>query len=150
VKATYLYKFVPFVSWPVSGSPAGPVTICVVGADPFGDVLDRAVAGQAVGGRVFQIARVNLIGPQSTCDVAYLGGSPAQSVAASLEAVKGAPILTVTEGGKSIGIIAFRNQGGRVRFEIDQDAADAAGLTISSKLLSLATTVKTSKPAAQP
>jgi len=46
VKATYLYKFAPFVTWP---QRPGPFVICVVGRDPFGPVLDQAVAGQRAG-----------------------------------------------------------------------------------------------------
>ncbi len=53
----------------------------------------------------------------------------------------GAPVLTVTDGATdpaAKGIINFVIADDRVRFEIDNSAALADGLTISSKLLSLA------------
>ena len=44
VKAAYLTKFIPFIQWPDTAfaSPAAPVTICVLGDDPFGPSLDMA------------------------------------------------------------------------------------------------------------
>jgi len=47
VKASYLYKFAPFVQWPPAalGASAAPFTICVAGSDPFGPALDEAVRG---------------------------------------------------------------------------------------------------------
>jgi len=141
VKATYLYKFAPFVIWPDS-DPAKPFTICVVGADPFGTVLDEAVAGQAYAQRPFQVARMDAISRQSGCDIAYLGGSRAQPIEAALQTLQGTPVLTVTDEGAPDGIIAFRLTGGHVRFRVDESAAADGGLTISSKLLSLALAVK--------
>ena len=142
IKATYLYKFAPFVTWPES-DPAKPFTICVVGADPFGALLDQAVAGQSYAQRPLQIARMETVTRQSGCDIAYLGGSRAQSVETALQALHGAPVLTVTDERGPDGIIAFRLDAGHVRFRVDEGAAADSGLTISSKLLSLALAVKT-------
>ncbi len=142
IKATYLYKFAPFVTWPES-DPAKPFVICVVGADPFGAVLDQAVAGQSYAQRPFQVARMETVSKQSQCDIAYLGGSRSQPVDAALQTLHGAPVLTVTDDGTADGMIAFRLAGGHVRFRVDDDAAGDSGLTISSKLLSLALAVKT-------
>ncbi len=148
VKATYLYKLAPFVTWPDGGS--GPFTICVVGQDPFGAQLDRAVAGQNIGTRPFQVLRMDTVGPQSVCQIAYLGGSRDQSVAGALHVLHGMPVLTVTDEGEASGIIEFAVRDNRVRFRIDQAAAVDNGLSISSKLLSLALTVKPAKGAGQP
>ncbi len=141
VKATYLYKLAPFVTWP-PGDSTQPFTICIVGADPFGDTLDRAVAGQSFGARPYLIARVETIGPGSTCNVAYIGGSGAQSISAAMRAVHGLPVLTVTDSSDDAGIVDFAVQDGRVRFRIDQRAATENRLVISSKLLNLALSVK--------
>jgi hypothetical protein len=81
----------------------------------------------------------------SGCDMVYVAGSPAQPVAAALEAVRGTPVLTVTDSeryGGPAGIVNFVVLNNRVRFEIDEDAAAANGLVVSSKLLSLAVAVR--------
>lgn len=153
VKATYLYKFAPFVTWP-DPSATGPFTICVVGDDPFGPLLDRAVAGQTLtapsGPRPIRVAHIDTIGPKSTCDVAYLGGSRAESVTEALRAVRGAPVLTVTDEDDPPGIIAFAVADGHVRFKVDEVQAQQNGLVISSKLLSLALVVRDSSAKGQP
>lgn len=141
VKASYLYKLAPFVDWPQNDA-GQPLVICVVGSDPFGETLDRAVAGQSFGARPFVIARVDTIGPDSTCNIAYIGGSAAQSTSKALHAIQGMPVLTVTDGTDPAGIIDFAVQDGRVRFRIDQRAATENHLPISSKLLNLALSVK--------
>ena len=151
VEATDLYKFAPFVTWPITIGPnsngldstaSGPFNLCVVGDDPFGDQLDRAVAGQALDGRPIQVVRLETIGPNSDCAIAYLGGSHSESVAEALRAMRGAPILTVTGEGDPPGIIAFAITDGHVRFRVDEVQAQENGLVISSKLLSLALAVR--------
>lgn len=146
VKAAFLYKFAPFVEWPPRAfeGPAGPLNLCIVGYDPFGATLDRAVDGQKVGQHPVVARRIDVIGAASGCHIAYLGGSKAQSVAEGLAAVRGAPVLTVTDQamGSSRGAIHFVVKDNRVRFHIDDAAAARQGVTVSSKLLRLALSVK--------
>ena len=147
VKATYLYKLAPFVSWPGAAyvAPNGPLTICVQGVDPFGAVLDQAVGGQVVDGHPLAVRRLARLDAGSGCQSAYLAGGPAQSPAQALAAVDGAPVLTVTDdsrGGTARGIVHLLIDGGRVRFSIDAAQAERNGVAISSKLLVLAVAVK--------
>jgi hypothetical protein len=147
VKATYLYKLAPFVSWPPGAfsGPNAPLVICVQGADPFGAVLDRATNGQAVGTHPVIVRRLPKLDPDSGCEIAYLAGGPAQTQAQALQAVEGQPVLTVTDetrGAGVIGIVHLRMEAGKVRFSIDAGQAEANGVAISSKLLALAVRVK--------
>lgn len=147
VKATYLYKFVPFVEWPDSAfaSPSSPVILCIVGADPFGDLVDRAVSGETAGRRPIEVRRLHSADRTAGCHIMYVAGSATQSAAEALHAVRGTPVLTVTDarqGGAARGIIHFVIRDDRVRFAVDDRAAAANGLEISSKLLSLATSVR--------
>jgi len=141
VKATYLYKLAAFVAWPPGALPANSLVICVVGNDPFGAVLDQAVAGQTVQQRPIVVRRYGTIAANPGCQLMYVAGSSAQPVASVLAAVRGAPVLTVTDGQSetgTAGTINFVLQDGYVRFEIDPRMAAQSGLNISSKLLSLA------------
>lgn len=142
VKATYLYKLAPFVEWPSAFSgPDDPLAICVVGDDPFGAVLDRAVAGQHVGPHPIALRRIAVIHGREGCAMMFLAGSRAQSVAQALRVVRGEPVLTVTDGDGPHGMVDFVLVEGRVRFRIDDQAAAESGLRISSKLLGLAVSV---------
>ena len=147
VKAAYLTKFAPFVVWPPGafGGPTAPLVLCVQGDDPFGATLDRLAEGQRIGDRALVVRRVARIDADSGCQIAYLAGSSAQSPDAALKAVEGRPVLTVTDAdgaGGARGIVHLVLADGRVRFAIDSGKAAQCGLTISSKLLALASEVK--------
>jgi hypothetical protein len=144
VKAAYLQKFAPFVAWPSSAftSPTSPFLLCVLGRDPFGTTLDQAVSGQSIGGHPMVVRRLDHVDGASGCHILYLGTSRSQSAAAALQAVRGAPTLTVTDGAPAGAVIQFAVKGSRVRFDIDIGAAAANRLTISSKLLALAMSVR--------
>ena len=62
-----------------------------------------------------------------------------------VDEMKGASILTVGDGedfARGGGVIGLFIEDGRMRFAINSDAAQRAGLRLSSKLLSLAKIVK--------
>jgi YfiR/HmsC-like len=143
VKAVDLCKFAPFVDWPPDaiGPAHAPVVLCVVGNDPFGSVLDRAVARQQVGDHPILVRRMAVALPNPPCQIMFLGGSPTQPIAEALRLEQSAPVLTVTDGSNPAGIIDFVVERGRVRFRIDEAAAAAHGLTIRAQLLKLATSV---------
>ncbi|CAN7327021.1 YfiR family protein [Phenylobacterium sp. LjRoot225] len=144
VKAAYLQKFAPFVAWPPSAfpSPSSPFAVCVLGRDPFGANLDQAVSGQSIFGHPMVVRRLDHVDGNSGCHILYVGASRNQSPPDALRAVRGAPTLTVADGGAAGAVIQFVLKGSRVRFDIDTGAAAANRLTISSKLLSLATSVR--------
>lgn len=139
VKAAFLPRFARYVSWPPS-APArgsGPVVICVIGDDPFGAMLNQAVASQSVDGRGFVVRHLSSASGASDCAIAYVDGARTGDV---LEALSHQPVLTVTDSrsGSERGIVHFAILDGRVRFYIDNAQAQARGLTISSRLLALA------------
>jgi hypothetical protein len=75
------------------------------------------------------------------CQILFAAPSRRQPPAEALDKVRGEPVLTVTDeaGDPSArGMIDFVLRDGRVRFRIDPRTAERSGLSISSKLLSLA------------
>jgi hypothetical protein len=142
VKASYLYKFAPFVQWPPAAfeSPTSPLAICIAGQDPFGSALAEAVRGQHVNGHPIVVRRVENVRPGIACQILFVGGGDSGE---ALQAVAHEPILTVTDHNRSGagGMIQFVMVAGRVRFMIDQAAAQDSGIAISSKLLGLAVSV---------
>src|SRR6186997_69105 len=59
LKAVFLYNFCRFIEWPPTAfsSPTEPFTIGILGRDPFGSLLEEAVAGETYHGRPIQIDR---------------------------------------------------------------------------------------------
>mgnify|MGYP001546898034 CR=1 FL=1 len=138
VKAAYLTKFAPFVEWPASSQqPDSPFVICIIGRDPFGDVLDRIAAGQKFGTHPIAIKRIQAM--QSDCRIVYAGSST--DAAKMSDAARKEPVLTVSDAdtdGGAHGIICFVREKDHVRFDIDAGEARQHGLVMSSKLLDLA------------
>lgn len=143
VKAAFLPKFARYVTWPAT-APArtgAQMVICVIGEDPFGNMLNQAAAGQQVDGRPFTVRRLASAAGASDCAIAFIDGS---RTGETLTALGVQPILTVTDSRSSSqrGVIHFAIVDGRVRFFIDKAQAQARGLTISSRLLAIAVGVK--------
>lgn len=136
VKANFLYKFGDYVTWPAGtlGGDSAPVNLCVVGPDPFGRVLDEAVMGERIAAHPVQVRRIPRA--DENCHVVFTRSDPD-----AVNAVKGRPVLTISEGNAGA-VITFVIRDNRVRFEIDQQAAAVNGLDVSSRLLALAVRVK--------
>ena len=145
VKAAFLVKFAPFVEWPDRVLPPdSPLVVCVVGDDPFGPAL-TAMARSGALGRPVVARRLAAIDRSSGCHVAYLAGGARQTPSEGLRELAGAPVLTITDDaarGPAQGVIHLMVRDRRVRFAVDQAAARRKKLVISSKLLSLAVSVK--------
>lgn len=145
VKAAYLLKFGAFVDWPQEANAANaPIVLCIVGRDGVSTVIGRQAAGAQVGARPVTLRRLETLSAESGCHIAYLAGSHDQPVADALHAVASTPVLTITDSdhGEARGMIHFAMQQSRVRFHIDSGAAARSGLSLSSKLLALALSVK--------
>ena len=148
VKALFLYNFARFVDWPAD-MQADTICIGVLGEDPFGDELDQAVKGKAVNGRSFVIRRFRRPEDARTCQIVFVSASEKKRVAAILSGLGRCGVLTVGEmegfAAKG-GIINFEIVDSKVRFEVNINAAELAGLKLSSKLLSLAKIVPDRRP----
>jgi hypothetical protein len=143
VKAAYLAKFAPFIDWPDSAfaGPGAPLTICILGPDPFGAELDKAMAGQKDGDHPLAVRRMPALEPAAVCQILFI--SDAALAERALEDMKTRPVVTVTDSGlRAHGVISFVVIENHVRFDIDEAAAYNVGLDISSKLLSLAHAVR--------
>ena len=146
VKAAFLYHFVEFVEWPqASPLPPATVTIGVLGKDPFGDVLDKAVLEKVVAGRTLSIRRYASVEALEPCEVLFISSSEMARLPEILARLGTAPVLTVGEADRFArrgGMIGFFFEDNRVRLEVNRAAAERAGLRLSSKLLAVARLVK--------
>jgi hypothetical protein len=143
VKAAFLSKFGSYVGWPGTAG-AGPINLCLVGSDPFGRFIEDAVRGQQVGGRPLRLQRLASAEGAGGCHIAFVQGSSPVATGAMLQSLRGKPVLTVTDsrGGGQQGMVHFVIHQGRVRFHIDDAGAAQSRLSISSRLLGLAVSVK--------
>jgi hypothetical protein len=145
VKAAFLLNFTKFVEWPPAAfeDEHSPLTICILGEDPFGNALKEIIKGEAVKGRNLSVQRIGRPPSPKACQVLFVSRSEKEVHRTLAEAAPG--VLTVGEGEKFLqdgGIVAFVIDNRRVRFDIDQPAAAKAMLTISSRLMNVARSVR--------
>jgi len=148
VKAAFMYNFSRFVQWPpAANGQAGDFTLCILGHDPFGETLN-SLAGKLVHDQVLEIRRIDNPALIDSCQLVFIGRDNSSNLGNILSRLGERPVLTIsdlddfTDKG---GIIQFRLVDNKVRFDINIDAARRAGLNISSKLLSLASSVRMSR-----
>ncbi len=147
LKAVFLFNFVQFVEWPAPATPDArlPLLIGILGDDPFGPVIDETVRGERLGARPIQIRRYRQVTDIAECDILFISRSEKERVPEILSALRNRRVLTVSDGDSFAnrgGMIQFITDKNRIRLRINLEAAQAAGLTISSKLLRVAEVVR--------
>lgn len=142
VKAAFLLNFAKFVEWPQDAfaGPEDPLILAVLGEDPFGDALG-SMKGRLINGRKILVNRYKDVRDIRACHVLFISSSEQESLASVLRYLRNSKILVVgdmVDFAMRGGVINFIIEDKKMGFEINIDAARRAGLTISSKLLSLA------------
>ncbi|HYD39887.1 MAG TPA: YfiR family protein [Anaeromyxobacter sp.] len=141
VKAAFLRSAVRLVDWPAERRV--PLEVCVLGEDPFGATLD-AIAGTA-GDLSLEVQRHADARAARACEVVFVAASERGRLRAVLAVLAGSGALTVgdTEGFAAQGVILnFYLDGSKVRFEVNVDAARAAGVALQPRLVSLGRVVR--------
>ena len=147
VKAAFLFNFAKFVEWPPQAfkGPGDPISICVIGHNPFGSMLEEAVHGKVVEDRPLVVHQLSDPRQVSGCHIVFVSMPERKLLRPILKELSAGGVLTVgeTEGFTAEGgVVNFKVEDNRVRFEINMNAAGRQKLRISSKLLSLAQVVK--------
>ncbi|MCW5658263.1 MAG: YfiR family protein [Burkholderiaceae bacterium] len=142
VEAAFLRNFARYVGWPPSAfaGDQAPWSVCIVGEDPFGSVLEQTFEGRKEKGRSFSVVRKVAIEQLNGCQIVYLGGVNAARRRVMLEQLRHLPVLTVGHAPEFLaegGIIRLA-AGERIEMSINLDQARAASLTIPTKMLEVA------------
>jgi len=150
LKAVFLFNFAQFVEWPSSAfpEPQTPLVIGVLGADPFGAYLDETVRGETVNNHPLAVQRYRRVEEITTCHILFVSRPEQDHLAQLLVSLKGRSILTVGDAERFTargGMIRFVTDHNRIRLRINVEAAEAANLNISSKLLRPAEIVSTGR-----
>ena len=143
VKAAYLLNFGKFITWPAAARLEA-FSICVLGEDPFGPVLDSTVRGEKIESRPVLVRRIRNPREATNCNILYISRSEQSQVRRIASSLDKSGVLTVSDSSDFIaqgGAIQFTLSGNRVRFEVNVDAAQDAGLGLSSELLKVASSV---------
>jgi hypothetical protein len=168
LKAALLIKITAFVTWPDGGEEVIPATdnkdaaagdnlpavethsstdkieehfcIGIIGADPFGASFDSLLEKTNTEHRKLTARRVASAEEAQDCQVLFVAQS-AREQARNIVANSHGPVLTMADFpgfAESGGMVEMARDGNRIALIINRDAVNRAGLSVSSKLLSLA------------
>ncbi len=147
VKAAFLYNFAKFVTWPGAAFPAPTVSVvfCLVGEDPFGDLLESTTKDRKIEGRDIEIRHLALDASLAGCHLVFVSGVGSARAAHVLQRATAARALAIGESEDFLargGMIRLLVEEGKVRFDVSTKATDTVGLKVSSQLLKLARDVE--------
>jgi hypothetical protein len=150
IKVGFIYNFALFTEWPakVFKDASSPLAVCIAGGKAAVQACEPLTAKNILGRPV----TVHALGDNAThnpCHIIYIDSKNKAEAADLLRRVSGPGVLTIgdLDGFCQLGgIIAFYRESNKLRFEINTDAAQRAGLKLSSQLLKLAKIVKEKSP----
>jgi len=145
LKSVMILNLARFVEWPSNAfaNSDSPMVIGVLGHNPFGDNLEKAVKGEIVNGHPFVVEYYDSLRSIKTCHILYICLSEKSNVASILSKIKGQPTLSVSEleGFSNLpgGMVRFyTNDQKKIRLRLNLDSARSEGLRVSSKLIQVA------------
>ncbi|WP_028579133.1 YfiR family protein [Desulfogranum japonicum] len=148
VKAVFLYNLIHFVSWPQETmNNRNTFTIGVLGDVYFSEIVEEAVKGEKKGGLPIQMVYFEDVESALRMQphLLFISENYVLQWFTSNPGVNSLPILTVGDSKQFCqqgGMVNLLNIHNRIQIEINPDAVEPAGISISSKLLSLAKLVK--------
>ncbi len=141
LKASYLYHFTKFITWPESALAGnGKFFICVLGQDPFGKALD-ALAGKPTPSGDIDVQRHGTVDAAAHCQLTFVNLGNREADYAALSKLTRSGSLTIGEADEFLargGVMRFVTVDDRVRFEISEANVRRAHLAVGAKLLSVA------------
>jgi hypothetical protein len=139
-QAVYLYNLAKFVRWPES--PHDAVTVCVAGPEAYFNAV-KEVSTSEEDAEPFAVRAVERTEQTAGCDIVYIESK--EHTDEWLEACSGKPELTVSDLPDFLdrgGMIQLTPAEDRVRFAVDLRPVANSGLSLSSELLKVATTIR--------
>ena len=144
LKAVLLFRLTQFVEWPTNrfASPETPITIGILGRDPFGDSLRIAIRGETARNRSIELRQLRHVEEAKSCHILFISDSEGRRVREITTALAGHAVLTVSDMENFVraggGMVRFYNEQNRVNLRINNETAKAAGLVLDSRLLRMA------------
>lgn len=142
VKTAIIYKITKFVTWPRKRQS---LTICILGEGSINSELKK-INRKSTMGRRLSITHKNANAPfDKLCDALYIHNTDNQTINRVVKRLKGKPVLTISDSKSFVdmgGMIGLSRSDKRMNFSINNSSAATSNLSINSKLLKLAKSVK--------
>ncbi|WP_344807393.1 YfiR family protein [Allohahella marinimesophila] len=151
IKAAMVFKFLSYTQWPDSAfeSAESPFRIWVLGSSPISDELEAIIRGRLVNTRPVSLYEAETAADVTRPHVVFVSRDAERYLAGLSRITRRQPILIVTErdgGFEKSSTINLRLVEGRIGFDVSLPHAGETGLKLSSRLLSVASSVKREEP----
>jgi hypothetical protein len=143
IKAAFLVRFAQFVEWPQE-QPAGALVITIAGSDAVHAGLVQLLSDRGAQGRPIVVRQLKSAEDLADTHIFFVGAAAKPRIDQLVASVGTRPILVVSDTPDALergSMINFVTVDRRIRFEIALENAEKAGLTLSSRLLSIATRI---------
>lgn len=141
LKAVFLYNFITFTEWP--DLSVSTIVVCFYEQHPFGQTLEE-LNGRQVNTRTIRVLLKKRDESLQDCQALFISNAEIGNLTAILDMLNSKPVLTVadSEHATKRGVMLnMQIKDEKITFEANLAAARHAGLTLSSRLLQLATKV---------
>jgi hypothetical protein len=146
LRAAFIFNFAKFTEWPPAVvADDAPISLCVIDDEDAFDTFRRVVKGRSVGTHGLTVRLLRLEDDLRACQVVYAPQLDASRAADLLARLGDAPVLTISDYAQFArcgGVANFIVENGLMRFAINVDSAQRARLRVSSRLLTVATLVR--------
>jgi len=150
VKAAYLFNFAKYLEWPADAfaGPQAPLTLCVLGRDPFGEAL-TAYQRRTVQGRELRVRRGAGLDDLRGCQMVFVAESEEPRLQRILRANAALPIAMVSDidgFSDAGGMIGLVDADQRVQFDLNLASAERARIKVNSQLMRIARNTRSKLP----
>lgn len=144
VKAAYIERFTRFIEWP-DDFENNTFKIAVIGKNPFKSSLDDLFTKTNIKNQSVKLIYTNNLNDIINANLVFISGSEKKRINEILKAIGKRPILIISdtkgfcELGTHINMYVDENY---IRYEINKEALEKSGLSVTSLLLASAKIVK--------
>lgn len=139
MKAILFYRLSQFVYWPADSKPPTPLTLCVVGKNPFGSALNQ------IDQSIATVETRQAPGDLGACQLLFIPRSEAGNLDAWLSRAENRRLVTVSDipgFARAGGMIELPLEGERVGIVINRRSARKNGFEFNAQLLRLARVIE--------
>jgi len=140
IHAAMVYNFIKYVQWP-DEAESGDFVVGVMGDDNVYKTLQAWYGGKTKGTKKYVIRQLYVANEAAECQVVYLGKSRSREFSSIKSVLGSRSTLTITDAnglGQKGSCLNFRVIDGKLKFECNQGALNAASLKVSNQLSSMA------------
>jgi hypothetical protein len=137
LKSATVLSFVRHSEW-LQASQAGPITIGVTGRPSMISMLQRTLDGKTANDRAIRIVAAKASADLRACQVLYVASDNNHEIRETLASLGASHALTIGEADRFLeygGAVKLLIVDGHMSFEVNPEALDRAGVSISSTLL---------------